>query len=140
MNLEVIGQIILATFLGSLIGFEREIKKKGAGLQTFSLISLASCLFTLISFELINLFIEKGQGFDPTRIIQAMAIGIGFVGAGVIFRQGEEVVGLTTAATLLATSAVGVAVGAKLYLLAVFSTFLTLFVLAGFGWLEKKFF
>lgn len=134
-------QLLLATCLGALIGLEREIKKKQAGLQTYSLVSLGSCLFTLIGFELFSFFGGRtGVNFDPSRIIQAIAIGIGFIGAGVIFRQPSGIVGLTTAAGLWATAAIGITVGAKLYYLAIFATFLTLLVLAGFGALENKFF
>ena len=139
--MEIISQLILAAFLGALIGLEREIKRKEAGLQTYSLVALGTCLFTIISFELFNLFLFKsGLSFDPSRIIQAIAIGIGFIGAGVIFRQPSGIIGLTTAAGLWTTAAIGIAVGVKLYFLAFFTTFLALFILAGFGLLEEKFF
>ena len=139
MELQIIGQLFLATFLGALLGLEREIKRKEAGLQTYSLVALGTCLFTIISFELFNSFFGKtGISFDPSRIIMAIAIGIGFIGAGVIFRQSSGVIGLTTAAGLWATAAIGIAVGVKLYFLAIFTTFLSLFILAGFGLLEEK--
>ena len=140
MEIEIIFQLILATFLGALIGLEREYKRKEAGLQTYSLVALGTCLFTIISFELFNFFLDRtGISFDPSRIIQAVAIGIGFIGAGVIFRQPAGIIGLTTAAGLWATAAIGIAVGVKLYFLAIFTTFLALLVLAGFGLLEEKF-
>jgi len=139
MELQIISQLILATVLGALIGLEREIKRKEAGLQTYSLVALGTCLFTIIFFELFNSFFGKtGISFDPSRIIMAIAIGIGFIGAGVIFRQSSGVIGLTTAAGLWATAAIGIAVGVKLYFLAIFTTFLSLFILAGFGLLEEK--
>ena len=141
MELEVISQIILATFLGALLGFEREYKRKEAGLRTYSLVSLGACLFTIISFELFNFFLNQSNvAFDPTRIIQAVATGIGFIGAGVIFHQPSGTIGLTTAAGLWVCAALGVAVGAKLYSLAFFSALLTLLILAGFGLLEEKVF
>ena len=139
MGIEIICQLFLATVLGALIGLEREIKRKEAGLQTYSLVALGTCIFTIISFELFNSFFGKtGISFDPSRIIMAIAIGIGFIGAGVIFRQSSGVIGLTTAAGLWATAAIGIAVGVKLYFLAIFTTFLSLFILAGFGLLEEK--
>ena len=141
MEIEIIFQLFLATFLGALIGLEREIKRKEAGLQTYSLVALGTCLFTIISFELFNFFLGKsGVTFDPSRIIQAIAIGIGFIGAGVIFRQPSGIIGLTTAAGLWAIAAIGIAIGAKLYFLAIFTTLLALLVLAGFGVLEEKIF
>ncbi len=138
--MEAAFQLILATIFGALIGLERGIKRKEAGLQTYSLVALGACLFTVISFELFNAFFGKtGISFDPSRIIMAIAIGIGFIGAGVIFRQASGVIGLTTAAGLWATAAIGIAVGVKLYFLASFTTFLALFILAGLGLLEEKF-
>jgi putative Mg2+ transporter-C (MgtC) family protein len=141
MNWQIILQLILATFLGILIGLEREIKRKEAGVRTYSLVSLGTCLFTILSFELFNSFSNKaGINFDPSRIIMAIAIGIGFIGAGVIFRQPSGIIGLTTAAGLWTTAAIGIATGAKLYFLAILTTFFTLLILAGFGELEEKFF
>ena len=141
MEVEVIFQLFLATFLGALIGLEREIKRKEAGLRTYSLVALGSCLFTMISFNMVVFFLGKnGISFDPSRIIQAIAAGIGFIGAGVIFRQPSGIFGLTTAAGLWATAAIGIAIGAKLYFLAIFGSLLILLVLAGFSLLEEKIF
>jgi putative Mg2+ transporter-C (MgtC) family protein len=135
----IIPQLILAALLGSFIGLEREYKRKEAGVRTYSLVSLGTCLFTIISFYLFNFFSEKsGISFDPSRIIQAIAIGIGFIGAGVIFRQQSGVVGLTTAAGLWTTAAIGIAVGLKLYYLAFFTAFLAVLILAGLGLIEEK--
>lgn len=136
----IVFQLILATIFGALIGLERGIKRKEAGLQTYSLVALGTCLFTILSFELFNIFFAKsGISFDPSRIIMAIAVGIGFIGAGVIFRQSSGVIGLTTAAGLWTVAAIGIAVGVKLYFLAAFTTFLTLFILAGLGLLEERF-
>lgn len=136
---EVILKLLLATFLGALIGVEREYKRKGAGLRTFSLVCLGTCIFTIITLELMVLFRgENSVSFDPSRIVQAVAVGIGFIGAGVIFHQSSGIVGLTTAAGLWISSAIGIAVGAGLYFLALFSTFLAIFILAGFGLIEEK--
>jgi putative Mg2+ transporter-C (MgtC) family protein len=141
MEWQIILQLILATFLGILIGLEREIKRKEAGVQTYSLVSLGTCLFTILSFELFGCFSNKtGISFDPSRVIMAIAVGIGFIGAGVIFRQPSGIIGLTTAAGLWITAAIGIAVGAKFYFLAILATFFALLILAGFGELEKKIF
>ena len=141
MGVDIIYQLLLATFLGALIGLEREVKRKGAGLQTYSLVALGCCLFTIVSFELFNsFFAQSGVSFDPSRIIQAIAIGIGFIGAGVIFRQSSGTVGLTTAAGLWTTAAIGITVGVKIYFLAIFATLLAVLILVGFGELEEKIF
>jgi len=138
---QFIFRIILAVILGSIIGIEREYKGKGAGLQTYSLVSLGACLFTVICFELVSSFSgSTSVNFDPSRIIQAVAIGIGFIGAGVIFQRPSHIEGLTTAAGLWATSAIGIAVGIGLYFLAVSATLLAIGILFGLGFLEKRIF
>jgi len=131
MELEIIFQLFLATFLGALIGLEREYKRKEAGLRTFSLVTLGASLFSIISFQF---------GIFNSIIISAVATGIGFLGAGVIFRQPAGVVGLTTAAGLWTTAAIGIAIGARLYFLAFLATFFALLILAGFSILEEKIF
>ena len=133
MEIQIICQLLLAIFLGALIGLEREIKRKEAGLQTYSLVTLGSCLFALIAFSLAKLKI-----IDPSPIILAIAIGMGFIGAGAIFRGETQVQGLTTAAGLWTAAAIGLAVGSGFYLLAIFTTFLVVLILAGFGLLEEK--
>lgn len=139
-NFQIFFQTVLAVVLGAIIGTEREIKKKWAGIQTYSLVSLGSCIFTLISIELFNSSAGvSGVNFDPSRIVQAVAVGIGFLGAGVIFQRTSRVEGLTTAAGLWTVSAVGIAVGAQLYFLAVFATLLVFLILFCLGFLEKKY-
>jgi putative Mg2+ transporter-C (MgtC) family protein len=128
MEIEIILQLLLATFLGALLGLEREYKRKEAGLQTYSLVALGTCLFTLVSSQFI--------GFNPALI----AVGVGFIGAGVIFHRENSTQGLTTAAGLWVVAAIGIAVGAKFYFLAVFTTFLAILIFAGFGLLEGKIF
>jgi len=142
-NFQIVFQLFLAALLGGLIGLEREYKGKEAGLRTYSLVALGTCLFTIISFGLFEFFIASpgiGIGYDPSRIIQAVAVGIGFIGAGVIFRQSSGVVGLTTAAGLWTTAAIGIAVGAKLYSLAALGTIFAFLILVGLGILEEKIF
>jgi len=138
---QILIQLLLAVVLGGLIGLEREFKGKQAGLQTYSLVALGACVFTVISFKLFGVF-SNGSNvtFDPSRVIQAIAIGIGFIGAGVIFRQPSGIIGLTTAAGLWATAAVGVCCGAGFYYLAVLAAFFSLLILAGLGGIEKNVF
>lgn len=138
MELQIALELLLATFLGALIGLEREIKEKQAGLQTYSLVSLGSCIFTLIALHFFQYF--GSSEIDVVRIIQAVAIGVGFIGAGTIFKSQKGIEGLTTAAGLWTVAAIGVATGAGLHLLATFATFLAIGILAGLGKLEEKIF
>ena len=139
--LTIFGQIALALLLGGLIGLEREKKRKEAGLQTYTLVCLGACLFTIIAKQLFVDFAgNSGISFDPSRIITAVATGIGFIGAGVIIHREFRVEGLTTAAGLWATSAIGVAVGIQSYFLALVATFFAITVLFLFGILEHKIF
>jgi len=135
METEIFLKLIFSVFLGASIGLEREFKRKGAGLQTYSLVALGSCLFATITFSLA----EKGI-IDPSIIIMAVAVGMGFIGAGAIFKGDTRILGLTTAAGLWTASAIGLAVASGFYFLAAFCTFLVILILAGFGFVENKFF
>jgi putative Mg2+ transporter-C (MgtC) family protein len=108
-ELEILGRLLLAGLLGGLIGLERELRGYPAGIRTIGLVALGSCLFTDISRLL---------GGDD-RVAAQIVTGIGFLGAGVIFREGYTVKGITTAATIWAAAAVGMAVGAQLYVVGV---------------------
>jgi putative Mg2+ transporter-C (MgtC) family protein len=108
MQLVVIGRIALAAFLGYLLGIDRALRGKDAGDRTFSLVSLGSAAFVALGVEL---FPESAD-----RVIQGVTAGVGFLGAGIIFRASGGVKGLTTAAALWAAAAVGCLVGAGLYL------------------------
>ncbi len=136
MSIETICQLLLATILGAIIGVEREMKRREAGLQTYSLVALGSSLITVIA-----LFLD-GEGIiaDPSPVFLAIALGMGFIGAGTIFRREGKVEGLTTAAGLWVTAAIGLAVGVKFYFLAIVTTFLALLIFIGFGFLENKLF
>jgi len=139
--LQLILQLVLALVLGAVIGLERERKEKEAGFQTYSLVALGSCLFTILGFELFSFFTSKASvNFDPSRIIQAIAIGIGFIGAGVVIFRRDHVEGITTAAGLWCAAAIGIAVGVKLYFLALLATILVTLILIVFGEIERKYF
>ena len=136
MDFQIIFQLILAVVLGGLIGLERECKRKEAGLQTYSLVALGSCLLGTIAFSLA----ETGIISDPSPVFIAIGIGMGFIGAGTIFHKDGKIEGLTTAAGLWVTAMLGLAVGNRLYFLAIVVTFLILLIFAGFGFLEEKIF
>lgn len=120
-DLELIQRLILAAALGAVLGFERELRQKSAGLRTNILIGVGSALFTLMSIELAG-----GPDADPSRIAAQIVTGIGFLGAGAIMRTGSGVQGLTTAATVWVNAAVGVAAGGGKFHLAILATGVTL--------------
>lgn len=138
---QIIFQLILAIVLGALLGLEREYRRKEAGFRTYSLVTLGTSLFTILGLEFFNLFAGKsGVSFDPSRIIMAIALGIGFIGGGVIILKEHRIEGLTTAAGLWCAAAIGVAIGANFYFLALLTTILAIIILIVFGKIERKFF
>ena len=130
-------QILLAMILGMLLGAERSIAGKTAGMRTYALVSLGSCVFiiisTAISAQNYTIF-----DFDPLRVMAGIVTGIGFLGAGLIILRESHLRGLTTAAGLWVAAGIGSAVGFKLFSLAVFTTFLTLFVFTMMWYIEEK--
>lgn len=128
---ELIRRLLTAALLGALLGFEREIRQKSAGLRTNILIAVGSALFTLMSLEV------GPEGSDPGRIAAQIVTGIGFLGAGAIMRTDSGVQGLTTAATIWVNAAVGVAAGGGSYHLAFIATAITITVLLVLHPVEK---
>jgi putative Mg2+ transporter-C (MgtC) family protein len=127
-TLIMFGNVVLATVLGMSIGFEREHRHKAAGLRTYSLVAAGSALFTILSFHGYDA-VGKIVGYDPSRIASQIVVGVGFLGAGLIFMKENQVRGLTGAAGIWVTAAIGMAVGMGLRYLAVFSTALVIIVL-----------
>jgi putative Mg2+ transporter-C (MgtC) family protein len=122
-------RIVLAAGLGAAIGLERELREREAGLRTHLLVSLGAALFTLVSaygWSDWSFSTRSGVVFDPTRVAAQIVTGVGFLGAGAIIRQGLTVRGLTTAATLWAVAAIGMAVGAGYYSAAILTTAMVL--------------
>jgi len=117
LEIEPIVRIVLAFILGALVGFERELSRKPAGLRTNSLVGLGSALFTILSYEAF-------PGGDPSRLASGIVVGVGFLGAGTIIKTKEKVRGLTTAATLWTVASIGVTVGAGYYALGIVATVL----------------
>jgi len=129
---ELLLRLALAAVLGGLIGVERELREREAGLRTHLLVALGSALFTIVGAYGFHAFLESGQSVvrtDPTRIAAQIVTGIGFLGAGAIIRQGLSVRGLTTAATLWVVAAVGLAAGAGYYSAAAITTAVVLVAL-----------
>src|SRR5215468_5802417 len=130
---EAVLRLALAAGLGGAIGLEREFHHKPAGLRTNMLISLGSALFSILSVE-----VGTGAG-SPDRIAAQVVTGIGFLGAGAILRSGENIHGLTTAATIWVNAAIGMAAGLGSYVVASSAAMLTLIVLAILPYIERRF-
>jgi putative Mg2+ transporter-C (MgtC) family protein len=135
LTVTIIARLLLAAALGGVVGLERQLRRKPAGLRTNMFICIGSALFTLLSEEISHRFGDA----SPTRIVSNLIPGIGFIGAGAIIRERGSVVGLTTAATVFVVASMGMAVGAGLYMTAVFTGLLILLALSLLGWLEDRF-
>jgi putative Mg2+ transporter-C (MgtC) family protein len=127
---EILARLALAAGLGAIIGLERELRDRYAGLRTHLLVALGAALFTLVSIYGFNgLHFGNGVSVDLSRVAAGVVTGVGFLGAGAIIRQGATVHGLTTAATLWAAAAIGMAAAAGFYSAAVLATAITLLIL-----------
>jgi putative Mg2+ transporter-C (MgtC) family protein len=122
-ELDMVLRLIIAALLGGLIGFEREHAEKPAGLRTLLLVCVGSALFTVVSIY------GFGDKADAARIAAGAVAGIGFFGAGTLLRGEGVIVGITTAATIWAVAAIGLSIGAGLYLVAIVTTVITLIAL-----------
>jgi putative Mg2+ transporter-C (MgtC) family protein len=129
-----IARLLVAAILGGLIGLERQLRHKPAGLRTNLFICFGAAMYTVLSDQLAG-----SLGGDHTRVAAQIIPGIGFIGAGSILHARGSVVGLTTAATLFVVASVGMAAGGGLYLTAIFATGMILIALAVLGRLERKF-
>ena len=132
-ELALLVRVLAAAVFAAMIGWERESANQSAGLRTHTVVGMASCLYTLLGGLAVEDYpVEEARmQVDPIRAIQAIGIGIGFRGSGIIFvsRGRERVFGLTTAASVWATAAVGIAAGLGHYILALGTTLLLLLVL-----------
>jgi putative Mg2+ transporter-C (MgtC) family protein len=120
IDLQILLKIGISAIFGLIIGLERELKRKPVGLKTSLVISIISCLLTIVSIESPNMFYTAGHAkiqWDPLRLAAQIVSGIGFLGAGVILRRGNDSIsGLTTAAMIWGAAGIGIAVGAGFYL------------------------
>ena len=134
LDYSIIINLLLAFVFGGIIGYLREIEGKTAGLRTHILVCVGSTLLMQVSVNVLTLSALA----DPGRIAAGVVTGIGFLGAGTILRGGNGVKGLTTAASIWITSAIGLALGSNLYLGAFAATLVTAFTLQVLGYMEKK--
>lgn len=134
----IFGQLLLAVFLGMVIGTERSvIADKQAGTRTYALVALGACLFSIISIQVTSGYLGLVD-FDPMRVVAGIITGIGFLGAGIIIFKENTLQGLTTAAGLWVSAGIGVAVGYSLYAVAIFTTILILLVFTALWFIENK--
>ena len=133
LNSYILLRLVLAAFLGGLIGLERQLRRKPAGIRTNMLICFGAALFTIISYEMAG----EVSG-DHTRIAAQIIPGIGFIGAGVVIRERGAVLGITSAATIFVMASIGMAVGAGMLATAIFATLMVLVALVALGFLEDR--
>jgi putative Mg2+ transporter-C (MgtC) family protein len=143
MQLRMLADVALAMVLGSLIGLEREVARKAAGLRTHMLVAGAAAMLVEGARGLLDQFVLPGVSplvrFDPVPLITAVVTAVGFLGAGTIIRgQGEHVEGLTTAASMLFAATVGASAALREYWLACGATLLALVTLRGVRWIETR--
>lgn len=130
---QMLGKIIIAALLGGLVGIEREFSERPAGLRTHMLVGATSTFFVMLANVMLSAFEPRDiLTADPVRVVEAIVVGISFLGAGTILKyrdQGERVVeGLTTSASILSVAAIGIAVALEVYVLAVGAALLNLFI------------
>jgi putative Mg2+ transporter-C (MgtC) family protein len=141
VNLDIALRLFASLVIGGLIGLERSYHGRPAGFRTHSLVCLSTSLLMLVTVYETHWFPNLSQGritLDPTRMAQGIMTGIGFLGAGTIMRDGLSVRGLTTAASIWITAAIGILIGIGFYVPAVLATFLTLGTLSVFRWIESR--
>ncbi|MBR1775808.1 MgtC/SapB family protein [bacterium] len=146
-NPQFVISLLLALGLGFLLGLERELTNKYAGLRTHILVCMGACIFTLISIYGFptfaigdNVIVNQATGIrDTARVAAQIVTGIGFIGAGTVLRNGPMVFGLTTAATLWIAASIGMACGAGMYDIAIISTVISVGVLTLIRIFEKQF-
>ena len=140
LQVDLAFRLVLAAVLGAGVGLERELHAHPAGMRTHLLVSLGSALFTVLSIYGFVGILEPGQGSapDPTRVAAQVVTGIGFLGAGAIIKYGTSIRGLTTAGSLWATSAIGMAAGAGQLLIALVAGAIVLFSLWPLNWIVER--
>lgn len=136
-DMQIVLRLVASVFLSGLIGLERQVQRRNAGLRTHILVCLGSCLIMLTSLYVFDIY-NGVASIDPSRIAAGVITGIGFLGAGAILRDQTEIKGLTTAASLWITAGIGLAVGCGFYTGAITATILTIAVLLVLRYAERK--
>lgn len=135
-DMVLMGKLLLALILGLILGFERTIAGKMAGMRTYALVALGSCLLIVVTDLVTKGFIGQ-TSFDPLRLAAGIVTGVGFICGGIIIFTEQKLQGLTTAAGMWVATSIGIAVGYGLYTIAIFATILTLIVFSLLWKLEE---
>lgn len=136
-TLSIISRLLVSLLLGFVIGTERVWAHKTAGMRTYALVSMGSALFVIISDEMISHY-ANFPGMNPLMIVSQIVVGVGFIGAGLIFTKDSKLVGLTTATGLWVAAGIGMAAGLGLFNIAIIATILTLFIFTVLWFIEKS--
>ena len=136
-TIDIITRLFIALFLGMVIGTERVWAHKTAGMRTYALVSMGSALFVIISNEMVKYY-TGFSGMNPLMIVAQIVVGVGFIGAGLIFTRDSKMMGLTTATGLWVSAGIGMAAGFKLFNIAIVATVLTLFIFIVLWFVEEQ--
>jgi putative Mg2+ transporter-C (MgtC) family protein len=143
IELQMLGKIVIAALLGGLVGIEREFAERPAGLRTHMLVGATAAFFVMLADLLLSSFEPRDMiTADPVRVVEAIVVGISFLGAGTILKYREEgqrvVEGLTTSASILSVAAIGIAVALDAYVLAAGAALLNLFINWGLMYIVSR--
>lgn len=136
VEISILIKIVIAAVLGGLVGLERTVASKHAGMRTFALVAVGAALFIILGEIIVAQYIGA-TNVNPLRILASIISGIGFLGAGMILMQKDALHGLTTAAGLWATAGIGAAVGFGMYYLATFTVLIILILFTGMWFVEE---
>lgn len=136
-TIDIITRLFVALFLGMIIGTERVWAHKTAGMRTYALVSMGSALFVIVSNEMVKYY-TGFSGLNPLMIVSQIVVGVGFIGAGLIFTKDSKMMGLTTATGLWVSAGIGMAAGFKLFNIAIIATVLTLFIFIVLWFVEEQ--
>lgn len=136
-TIDIIVRLFVALLLGMVIGTERVWAHKTAGMRTYALVSMGSALFVIISNEMVKYY-TGFSGLNPLMIVSQIVVGVGFIGAGLIFSKDSKLMGLTTATGLWVSAGIGMAAGFKLFNIAIIATILTLFIFIVLWFVEEQ--
>ncbi|MGM0704060.1 MAG: MgtC/SapB family protein [Pseudomonadota bacterium] len=138
--LDILARLGVATGLALAVGLERELRGKPAGLRSHMLVALGAAAFIIVGMEILHTMPQGDDSarIDPTRIIEGVIGGIGFLGAGTIIRSGASVQGITTGASIWLAGAIGIAAGVSQFPLAIMVTVLALIIMIVLGYFERE--